>query len=182
MEAWAGSLPGLIHIGTKVHVDSRGSFQELWRATGYTAIGLDSCFVQDNVSRSGRGALRGLHYQVAPHAQGKLVMAVSGSVYDVAVDLRPDSATFGRWEAITLHGGDGMAVYLPPGLAHGFLALTEETVVLYKCTAEYMPEAEAGIRWDDPDLGIAWPFAPSLVSARDAALPAFREAFPGGAP
>ena len=173
MDLREGTLPGLLRIRGKVHADERGSFIEFWRESAFFPQG--TRFLQDNVSRSVRGVLRGLHFQAGAHAQGKLVTVLAGSIFDVAVDLRPESPAFRRWEAATLSGCDGQALYLPPGLAHGFLVSSAEAVVLYKCTAEYEPAAERGIRWDDPELGIAWPFRPELVSARDAALPSLRD-------
>jgi dTDP-4-dehydrorhamnose 3,5-epimerase len=167
-------IEGLLEIRPKVFGDARGYFVETYSERDYSASGIVARFVQDNQSKSRKGILRGLHFQ-RRHSQGKLVRAVSGEVLDVAVDLRPGSATFGRWEAIVLSGESQNALYIPPGFAHGFLVLSDEAVFSYKCTDFYYPEDEGGIRWDDPALGIEWPdlgMAP-LLSDKDRALPLF---------
>jgi dTDP-4-dehydrorhamnose 3,5-epimerase len=168
------AISGLYSIKPKVHGDSRGYFFESYSERDFSAAGLGQRFVQDNQSKSSRGVLRGLHYQKT-HTQGKLVRVISGEVFDVAVDLRPGSASFGKWEGQVLSGEVNNQFYIPPGFAHGFLVLSDEAVFAYKCTDFYFPEDEGGIRWDDPGIGIAWPDtgAPPKLSAKDLALPAF---------
>jgi dTDP-4-dehydrorhamnose 3,5-epimerase len=170
-------LPGVLVIEPVVHRDQRGFFLETWRSERYAEAGLPVAFVQDNHSRSARGTLRGLHYQVE-EPQGKLVRCASGEVFDVAVDLRRDSPTYGRWTAVTLSDRDHRQLWIPPGCAHGFYVLSEIADVVYKCSTVYAPAHERVIRWDDPDLAIAWPLqggAP-VVSPRDAGGLAFRDA------
>jgi dTDP-4-dehydrorhamnose 3,5-epimerase len=170
-------LPGVLVIEPVVHRDQRGFFLETWRSERYAEAGLPVAFVQDNHSRSARGTLRGLHYQVE-EAQGKLVRCASGEVFDVAVDLRRGSPTYGRWTAVTLSDRDHRQLWIPPGCAHGFYVLSETADVVYKCSTVYAPAHERVIRWDDPDLAIAWPLqggAP-VVSPRDAGGLAFRDA------
>lgn len=167
------TLPDLWLVTPRVHRDERGFFTERWTAPGFAELGLPA-FVQDNHSRSERGTLRGLHYQAPPHAQGKLVSAIRGRVFDVAVDLRTRSPTYGRWDGVVLDGDEPAWLWVPPGFAHGFLVLSEEADVCYKVTDRYAPENEGGVAWNDPDVGIAWPLgadrAPKL-SAKDGALP-----------
>jgi dTDP-4-dehydrorhamnose 3,5-epimerase len=151
--------------------DERGFFMETYHESEFRAAGIGEPFVQDNHSRSSKGVLRGLHFQVGQKAQGKLVRAVAGAIWDVAVDIRPASSTYGSWWGIELSADNALMLYLPPGFAHGFLTLSEEAQVIYKCTAEYDKASEAGIRWDDPDLAIDWPSREVIVSAKDAALP-----------
>jgi dTDP-4-dehydrorhamnose 3,5-epimerase len=167
-------IPGLIEIRPKVFGDERGYFLETFHERDYAAAGIDAPFVQDNQSRSIRGVLRGLHFQKT-FAQGKLVRAVEGEVFDVAVDLRKGSPSFGRWAGVTLRAAEQNQFWVPPGFAHGFLVLSETAVFAYKCTDFYHPEDEGGIRWDDPSIAITWPYigdGPTL-SAKDAALPLF---------
>ena len=168
-----GALPDVLLITPHVHHDERGFFLERWNERAFAALGLPA-FVQDNHSRSRRDTLRGLHFQAPPHAQGKLVSAVRGRVFDVAVDLRSSSPTYGRWAGVTLDGDEPRWLWLPSGFAHGFLVLSDQADVLYKVSAGYAPQAEGGITWDDPDLGIAWPLeagATPTLSAKDAAWP-----------
>jgi len=170
-------LPGVLVIEPAVHRDHRGFFVETWRAERYAEAGLPRSFVQDNHSRSARGTLRGLHYQVED-AQGKLVRCATGEIFDVAVDLRQGSPTYGRWAGVTMSDRDHRQLWIPPGCAHGFYVLSETADVVYKCTTYYTPAHERVIRWDDPDLAIAWPLegrAP-VVSPRDAGGLAFRDA------
>ena len=172
-------LDGLLQLAPRVFGDARGFFCESWNRQAFdAAVGEPVDFVQDNHSRSARGVLRGLHYQRAPHAQGKLVRVVQGRVYDVAVDLRRSSATFGRWHGVELSGENHRQLWIPPGFAHGFVVLSDSADFLYKTTAPYAPTAEVCIRWDDPAIGIAWPDAgtPPQVSAKDAAGLAFAAA------
>jgi dTDP-4-dehydrorhamnose 3,5-epimerase len=170
-------LPGVLVIEPVVHRDHRGFFLETWRAERYAEAGLPVGFVQDNHSRSARGTLRGLHYQVE-EAQGKLVRCASGEIFDVAVDLRRASPTYGRWAAVNLSDRDHRQFWIPSGCAHGFYVLSETADVVYKCTTAYAPAHERVIRWDDPDLAIAWPLegAVPVVSPKDAGGLAFRDA------
>ncbi|HET7755161.1 MAG TPA: dTDP-4-dehydrorhamnose 3,5-epimerase [Anaeromyxobacteraceae bacterium] len=166
----------------RVFADDRGFFFESYSERELRdVVGADVPFLQDNHSRSRRGVLRGLHYQRAPHAQGKLVRVVAGAVFDVAVDLRRSSPTFGRWVAVELSAENRRQMWIPPGLAHGFLTLSETADVLYKATTYYAPEAEGCIRWDDPELAIAWPDvgAPPVLSPKDAAAPPLSRAVLG---
>jgi dTDP-4-dehydrorhamnose 3,5-epimerase len=175
------ALPGLLLLKPRVFSDRRGCVFEGWSAARYAAAGVPSVFAQDNVSRSRVGVLRGLHLQ-HPFAQGKLVCAVAGEIYDVALDLRRGSPTFGRWTSVMLDEDSLHQLYVPPGVAHGFCALRDGTLVTYKCTEAYHPEAELGVRWDDPDLGIPWPIAAPLVSEKDARLPRLRDVPPSSLP
>jgi dTDP-4-dehydrorhamnose 3,5-epimerase len=164
-------LDGVLVVRPRLFADARGSFRETWREAAYGAAGITAHFVQDNLSVSHAGVLRGLHAQRAPHAQGKLVSVPHGRAYDVAVDIRPHSPTYGHWFALELDGVSGVQLYIPPGCLHGFLALEDHTVVQYKCTVEYHAQAEYAVRWDDPTLGIAWPAPPRVFSDKDAAAP-----------
>lgn len=170
------SLKGLLLIEPKIHTDARGAFWESYRKDLFIRQGIAEEFVQDNQSQSVRGALRGLHWQVAPMAQAKLIQVVRGQVYDVVVDVRPDSSTFGQWVAERLSAEEHQMLYVPVGFAHGFLSLEDATEVLYKVTQVYSPAHERGLRWDDPDLSIRWPDLgkPYLISDRDRTHPPFR--------
>lgn len=151
------NLPGLLIVEPDVHGDERGFFLETWNQRRYLEAGFPNVrFVQDNHSRSMRGVLRGLHFQ-RKHPQGKLVQVVTGSVYDVAVDLRPGSPTFGQWLGTELTADNHRQLWIPPGFAHGFCVLSEHADFQYKCTDFYRPDDEGGIRWNDPQLGVAWP-------------------------
>jgi len=164
------AIPDIILIQPKVFADERGFFMETFQARVFAEAGLPTHFVQDNHSRSRQGTLRGLHYQIR-QAQGKLVRCVLGEIYDVAVDLRRSSPTFGRWLALTLSADDKQQVWIPPGFAHGFYVLSQFAEVIYKTTDFYAPEWERTLRWDDPALGIAWPLladVPLLLSPKDA--------------
>jgi len=167
-------IDGLLVVQPKVFGDERGYFFESYSLRDYAAAGLDAMFVQDNQSFSRRGILRGLHFQ-RRHPQGKLVRVIAGEVYDVAVDLRPASPSYGRHYGLVLSGALQNQFYVPPGFAHGFEVLSETALFAYKCTDYYHPEDEGGIRWDDPDLAIPWPIKDALVSAKDAALPYLKE-------
>ncbi len=171
-------LSGLLRVDVPVFRDSRGLFSEIFRADAYAEAGIPGPFVQDNRSLSARGVVRGLHFQ-RTRPQGKLVTCVWGEIYDVAVDLRRSSPTFGRWESFTLSGENGAQVYVPPGFAHGFCALSEIALVVYKCTDFYCPGDDRGIRWDDPDLSIPWPADSPVLSEKDANLPRLAELAPG---
>ncbi|WP_428505826.1 dTDP-4-dehydrorhamnose 3,5-epimerase [Roseateles sp.] len=158
MKITATSLPDVLIIEPRVFGDARGFFTESWSEKVFNeAVGQPVRFVQDNHSRSSRGVLRGLHYQLPPHAQGKLVRCVSGAVFDVAVDLRRSSPNFGRWAGVELSADNHRQLWVPPGFAHGFLVLSETADFLYKTTDTYAPQAEGSVRWDDPAIGIQWP-------------------------
>lgn len=171
-------LDGLLILEPAVFGDARGFFTESWNEARFNAaVGAPVHFVQDNHSRSARGVLRGLHFQRAPHAQGKLVRCVSGAVFDVAVDLRAGSATYGEWEGVELSADNQRQFWVPPGFAHGFLVLSELADFLYKTSDYYAPECEGAVRWDDPELGIAWPDVgtPYLLAAKDRDAPRLSE-------
>ena len=172
------AIPDVLLIAPRVFADERGVFFESWNAAQFdAAIGRTVAFVQDNQSVSHRGVMRGLHYQLPPNAQGKLVRCVSGEVFDVAVDIRRASPTFGRWVGAHLSAANRLQLWIPEGFAHGFLALADDTTLLYKANAPYDPKGERAIRWDDPDLGIDWPLAgPPILSGKDAAAPLFSAA------
>jgi len=170
-------LPGVKLIEPKVFGDDRGFFLESWNAKTFADAGLDLDFVQDNHSRSAKGVLRGLHYQLA-NPQGKLVRVTIGRVFDVAVDLRRSSPDFGRWVGYELSAENKKMLWVPPGFGHGFVVLSESADFLYKCTTIYAPADERAVRWDDPDLGIDWRLdgATPLLSAKDAAAPSLADA------
>src|SRR3989344_8215470 len=168
-------VPDLIVIEPKIWPDERVFFLEKYKESDFKAIGIPS-FIQDNYSVSRRGVIRGLHYQISPHEQGKLVTVVGGSVWDVAVDVRRSSKTFGEWVGVELSEGNNLMFYVPPGFAHGFSVLSEEARFLYKCTNEYSSESERGIRFDDADLAIDWKVTEDgIVSDRDRTLPTFKD-------
>ena len=172
MKVTTTDIEGVLVIEPKVFGDERGFFLESYNARAFeSAIGHAVRFVQDNHSRSSRGVLRGLHWQAGDAAQGKLVRAASGTVFDVAVDVRPGSPTFGRWVGAELTGDNHLQMWIAPGLAHGFLVLSESADFIYKTTTYYAPAAEQTLRWDDPDVAIAWPDVGSapIVSSKDAA-------------
>lgn len=169
-------IPGLVLVEAVRLGDKRGFFMELFKSSEFAGHGMPPSFVQENLSHSAYGVLRGLHYQLLPHAQGKLVMALHGRIFDVAVDIRRGSPTYGRWLGVELTAENGLMFYVPPGFAHGFCVLSDEGTLLYKVTDEYAPECERGIIWNDPQIGVEWPIADPLLSPRDAALPALREA------
>ncbi len=166
----ATKLPGLLVIEPAVHRDRRGGFIETYHAKRYREIGIGHDFVQDNYSYSRRGVLRGLHYQ-NNYPQGKLVFVLLGEVYDVAVDLRPESSTFGDWYAEILSKENHRQLYIPPRFAHGFLVLSSTAHVVYKCTEFYRPDSERSLRWNDPEIGINWPQRSPLLSEKDALAP-----------
>jgi dTDP-4-dehydrorhamnose 3,5-epimerase len=172
------AVDGVMLIDPEVFADERGFFMETWHAAKFAKVGLDVAFVQDNHSSSQRGVLRGLHYQ-ATRPQGKLIRVAVGAVFDVAVDLRRASATFGRWFGARLEARSRRMLWIPPGLAHGFLTLTDTAEVLYKCTDFHAPGDERTIAWNDGDLAIDWPLAPGetpILSVKDAGGGAFRDA------
>jgi len=168
-------LPGVILIEPTVHRDPRGFFLETYHAPRYRENGIDAIFVQDNHSCSLRGALRGLHMQLAPRAQAKLVRALEGEVLDVAVDVRVGSPSFGRSTAVLLSSENQHQLYVPPGFAHGFCVLSERAQVEYKCSEVYDPGCELAIAWNDPELAIRWPVEEPILSDRDRAAPRLAE-------
>jgi dTDP-4-dehydrorhamnose 3,5-epimerase len=165
------AIPEVLLITPRVQSDSRGFFMETYKRSAFAAAGVSEVFVQENHSRSLRGVLRGLHFQRPPQAQSKIVRVVSGKIFDVAVDLRPDSATRGRWVGTDLSADDRTMMYIPAWCAHGFCVLSEQAEVVYHASAEYSPEHEAGIMWNDPAVGITWPVSEPTVSDRDKRWP-----------
>ena len=174
MDVLTTRLPGVLIIEPRVFGDARGFFLESWHRERYATAGIDVDFVQDNLSYSARGVLRGLHVQ-HPHAQGKLVYVLQGEVFDVAVDIRLGSPTFGQCEAVVLSADNKRQFYIPPGFAHGFCVTSETALFAYKCTEFYSPADEFGIAWDDPDLAIAWPDAAPQLSVKDREAPRLRD-------
>jgi len=173
------AIDGCLIIEPRVFGDERGFFMESYNQKAFDdAVGFEVRFVQDNHSRSSHAVLRGLHYQLPPHAQGKLVRVTQGSVFDVAVDIRKSSPTFGRWVGVELSSQNHRQIWLPPGLAHGFLVTGDSADLLYKTTHYYAPEAERCIRWDDPAIAIAWPTLgrPPTLAKKDAAAPLLADA------
>ncbi len=172
-------LPGLVLVKPRVFRDQRGFFMETYKHSDFERAGIGEPFVQDNHSRSARGVLRGLHYQLNPRAQGKLVRCIRGAVFDVAVDIRKGSPTFARWFGIELTEDNAYMLWIPPGFAHGFLVLTDVAEVVYKVSgAEYSPEYERTIIWNDRDISIKWPLRAEeiVLSDRDSLAPALRDA------
>src|ERR1700753_2201529 len=178
MEFQPLQIPEVVLVRPKAFGDARGFFVETWERRKFAAAGIEADFVQDNHSRSSKHTLRGLHYQIQ-QPQGKLVRVVTGSVYDVAVDMRRSSPTFGKWVRAMLSEENKHALWVPPGFAHGFLVLSESADFVYKCTDFYAPQFERAVRWDDPALNVDWSLpagvAP-LVSGKDAVAPAFEDA------
>ena len=167
-------IQGLFEIQPRVFADSRGYFFEAWSSRDFEEAGINARFLQDNQSRSVKGVLRGLHFQIT-HPQGKLVRAIEGEVFDVAVDLRPGSPTHGKWHGVILSGEKQNQFYIPEGFAHGFLVLSNTAIFAYKCTDFYYPQDEGGIIWNDPTIGIEWPDLGMdyCLSEKDKKLPAF---------
>jgi dTDP-4-dehydrorhamnose 3,5-epimerase len=159
-------LPGVLLVEPRIHADARGSFLESWSERRYAEAGIAQHFVQDNISRSRRGVIRGLHYQ-HPAGQAKLTSVLHGEVWDVVVDVRRGSPSFGRWVGVTLSGESGRQLFIPEGFAHGFAVLSEEAVFSYKCGRYYDPATEWTLRWDDPALGIEWPVREPILSDKD---------------
>jgi dTDP-4-dehydrorhamnose 3,5-epimerase len=178
IEVESTGLPEVLVLHPRVHGDARGFFLESYNARAFaSATGCSDKFVQDNHSRSARGVLRGLHYQLGRSAQGKLVRVLNGVIFDVAVDLRRSSARLGAWSGVRLDADTHAQLWVPPGFAHGFLVLSDTADVAYKTTEYYAPKQERCIRFDDPDIAIAWPLdGPPTLSDRDAAAPAFKDA------
>ncbi len=169
-------IPAVMLVESSVYADERGFFTETHNVKTWAEEGFHETFVQDNLSLSAKGTLRGMHYQIAPHGMGKLVRAVRGSVFDVAVDLRKNAPTFGKWVGRTLSEENGAALWVPVGFAHGFLALEDDSLVYYKCTGVHTPAAERSLVYSDAAVGIAWPFAPTRVTQKDMAAPLLKDA------
>lgn len=181
MKVIATELPGVMLVEPDVHGDARGFFTETWNLSRYREHGVGARFAQSNVSRSRRGVLRGLHYQ-HPNPQGKLVFVLEGEVYDVAVDIRPGSPSFGRWTGHRLSADNHRQLYLPEGFAHGFCVTSETALFCYFCTREYERARDAAIRWDDPAIGIQWPLANPGLSERDRRAPLLADVPPARLP
>jgi dTDP-4-dehydrorhamnose 3,5-epimerase len=169
-------IPEVVIIEPRVFPDERGFFMETYKRSEFAALGIGEIFVQVNRSKSPKGVLRGLHYQKRPQAQGKLVHVLAGEIFDVAVDIRQGAPTFGRSVIIELSSENKRMLYVPAGFAHGFCVISDDAEVSYMTTAEYAPEYEAGIRWDDPDLAIDWPIASPRLSQRDLLWPCLKDA------
>lgn len=169
------SLPGVVTIEMDYFQDNRGFFIEPWHQRDFAAAGLDLTFVQEGHSRSSRGVLRGLHYQNMTAPMGKLVRCTVGEIFDVAVDLRVGSPTFGKWTAVELTADNKRQIYVPPGFAHGFQALTEAVEVQYKQTGFYTPSAEGTVAWNDPEIAVEWPLADPILSSRDLTGPSLQQ-------
>ncbi len=177
MEIRKTGIEGLLVLEPRVFQDPRGYFFESYHSALLKQNGMDHDFIQDNQSRSTYGVIRGLHFQNAPHAQTKLVRVTEGSIYDVAVDLRRESPTFGQWFGIELSADNFLQLLLPKGLAHGFSVLSDHATLYYKCDDYYHPQSESGIRFDDPDLGIDWKIDPgkAIISEKDRNLPYIKQ-------
>ena len=171
VEVQSTELDAVLEVRTGRVADDRGFFAETHSVEMWRQAGFEAEFVQDNLSKSRQGTLRGMHFQIAPHAMGKLVRCVQGAVFDVAVDLRAGSATYGKWVGRELTGDGDLCLWIPEGFAHGFLALEDETLVHYKCTDMHAPETERALHYADPDVGIEWPIEPSIVTQKDAEAP-----------
>ncbi len=169
-------IPEVIIIEPMVMKDERGFFMETYKHSDFAAAGIKENFVQDNHSRSSGNVLRGLHYQKAPAGQGKLVRCNMGTIFDVAVDIRPSSPTFGRWVGSELSEENALMLYIPPDFAHGFIVLSDVAEIIYKCTAEYSHANERGILWNDPDINIAWPTKEPVLSDKDTLNPLLKDA------
>ena len=170
------SIPEVMIVEPLAMKDQRGFFMETYKRSEFVANGISDEFVQDNYSHSVCGVLRGLHYQRPPKAQGKLVMVLRGEVFDVAVDIRTGSPTFGQWVGVALSYANVRMLYIPAGFAHGFCVLSKEADFVYKVTAEYAPELDRGILWNDPAIGIRWPISEPILSSKDAQLPVLEDA------
>jgi len=175
MEIITTELEGLLIIKPQVFEDDRGYFFESFNRDKFLQAGIDAAFVQDNESKSTKDVIRGMHLQAPPFEQGKLVRVIHGSVLDVAVDIRKSSPTFGKWAAIELSARNKLMYWIPPGFAHGFRTIEDETVFFYKCTNVYNKEAEQGFVWNDPDIHIDWGISSPIISERDRRAPLFRD-------
>lgn len=171
------AIADVLLVEPRVFADDRGFFFESYRKEHFVRAGIDCDFVQDNHARSVKGTLRGLHFQREP-GQAKLVRCVRGAVLDVAVDIRPGSATFGKWVAVELNEDNRKMLFVPVGFAHGYLTLSEVAEVFYKCSHQYVAEQEAGVMWNDPDIGVDWGVSEPILSARDQSNPSLRDLFP----
>jgi len=169
-------IPEVILIEPQVFSDSRGFFMETYKHSDFVHAGIQEHFVQDNFSRSQKGVLRGLHFQKDPNAQGKLVQCLKGRIFDVTVDIRKGSPSFGRWVSVELSEENKRMLYIPPSFTHGFVVLSETADVIYKCTKEYSPEDDRGVIWNDPDINIPWPIKDPILSEKDAQLPLLKDA------
>jgi len=169
-------IPGVILVTPKSFPDERGFFLESFKESEFTSNGIKTIFVQDNFSHSVKGVLRGLHYQKNLKAQAKLVIALRGEIFDVAVDIRKDSPTYGKWVGEILSENNHNSLYIPVGFAHGFCVLSKEADVLYKVSQEYSPEDEKGIIWNDPEISIAWPIDKPILQEKDSKLPVLKNA------
>ena len=169
-------IPEVILIEPVVFEDERGFFMETYKYSDFSNFGIKERFVQDNHSKSKKGVLRGLHYQKNPKAQGKLVRCIRGKIFDVAVDIRKGSPTFGKWVGVILSEENKRMLYIPKGFAHGFCVLSDEAEVVYKCTEEYSPENDRGIIWNDKDIGIKWPIKDPILSEKDKKHPTLKNA------
>ncbi|WP_018154793.1 dTDP-4-dehydrorhamnose 3,5-epimerase [Methanothermococcus thermolithotrophicus] len=169
-------IPEVVLIEPKVFEDDRGFFMETYKYSEFSKIGIDKMFVQDNCSKSKKGVLRGLHYQKNPNAQGKLVTCLKGEIFDVAVDIRKGSPTYGKYVGVILSEENKKMLYIPEGFAHGFCVLSDEAEVTYKCTAEYSPNDDAGIIWNDEYININWPIKDPILSEKDKNHPTLKEA------
>ncbi len=170
------AIPEIILIEPKIFKDERGFFMETFKYSDFAMMGMKEYFVQDNYSRSLYGVLRGLHYQKNPCAQGKLVQCINGKIFDVAVDIRKGSPTYGSCVSVELSGENNHMLYVPPGFAHGFVVLSESADVIYKCTREYSPEDDRGIIWNDPYINIQWPVKDPVLSEKDSKHPLLKDA------
>jgi dTDP-4-dehydrorhamnose 3,5-epimerase len=168
-------LPEIVLVEPDTYRDPRGHFRETYKLSAFADVGIDRPFVQANSSRSARGVLRGLHFQTEPAAVAKLVGVAAGRIFDVAVDVRPDSSAFGRWVGEELSAEDGRMLLVPEGFAHGFVALQDDTVVTYLMTGEFSPQHDAGVRWNDPDIAVDWPVSDPLLSEKDQNLPTLND-------
>lgn len=171
------SIPDVILIEPEIFKDKRGFFMETYKYSDFAGFGIKEYFIQDNYSGSAKGVLRGLHYQNHPKAQGKLLRCIKGKIFDVAVDIRKGSPTYGSWVGIELSEKNNLMLYIPPAFAHGFVVLSSFAEVIYKCTEEYSSEDERGILWNDPDIGIKWPVKRPILSEKDRGLPLLKDAY-----
>jgi len=179
MKISATKIPGVLLIDLAAFKDSRGSFLESYQQNRYKELGLNADFVQDNHSYSVKNILRGLHYQIKK-PQGHLIYVVRGTIFDVGVDLRPDSITFGQWLGFRLSDALPQQLFMPAGIAHGFCALSDEVDILYKCTDYFDPNDEGGLIWNDPDLTIDWPVSDPMINERDSRFPTLKQISKGG--
>ena len=175
MEIIKTKIPGLLIIKPDVFEDERGYFFESYNRDKFVSEGIDNVFIQDNESKSMKGVLRGLHFQNPPYEQGKLVRVMKGAVIDVAVDIRKNSPTYGQWDSIELTESNKIMYWVPPGMAHGFVTLEDETVFFYKCTNLYNKASEGSIRWNDPNLNVNWGLSNPIISEKDKISPFFNE-------